>query len=109
MQPYLALANAENFLGHCEHEKWPLGSDMGATTAVLGPATGFGCGGVAEELWTGIGPWLGAESVDACEKGDTEVWFPLSSSSKGLEKEEPSEFGESVGMELFRTTPPSAT
>jgi hypothetical protein len=106
-RPYLALANVRYLLGHRGHEKWPFCSEIGTTVMQLAPASGFGRDGTTEELGTGVGPWLEGELVVDCEMRDTEVWFQLSSSSKELETEGPSEFG--VDMELFRTTPPSAT
>ena len=106
---YLALAKLRNFRGHRGQPERPSGSDMGTTTMPLRGRSGCSCErsvGDHEEPIPGFEAAFGSALIIACEKGDIEVRFSLSSSIEGLENEES---GDITVIEPFRTTPPSAT
>jgi hypothetical protein len=101
---YLALARSGNVRGHLGHLNVPSISDMGAMSSAI--VRGTRGPGRKRTQGLDIGPFIDSEDVAVSEKGDIEVWFPLSSSNEGLER---SGSGESAERERSRTIPSSAT
>lgn len=103
----MSLACSVKFLGQFGHVNLPVdGGESGTTLWILGTISKIRGGCVKDESRLDIDPFIDSKFVDPCGEGEMEVWFPLSSSSEGLETVEPIEVSEREG---YRTAQPPVT
>jgi len=105
LETHLAFARAGKILGHFEQVNWPSGRCR-ATAGLLTEWSMVWGDCVKEQSWLDTVLSIEAKVIGFGDEVRIEMWFPLSSASKGLER---SETGVLAGRKGYRTPPPSGT